>query len=97
MKNKYLESLKRRVMVFDNNFIFRRWISNELCLYILLTWYYIQHRNQMAFFFKDLTNIEGIECLECITVFTEVASKLSGNLYLFCIQLCKGKKKKLLM
>ena len=27
----------------------------------------------------DLTNIEGIERLECITVFTEVASKLSGE------------------
>ena len=25
------KSLKRRVMVFDNNFIFRRWISSELC------------------------------------------------------------------
>ena len=42
--------------------------------------------------FMDLTNIEGIERLECITVFTEVASKLSGNLHLFCTQLCKGKK-----
>ena len=41
----------------------------------------------------DLTDIEGIERLECITVFTEVASKLSGNLHLFCTQLCKGKKK----
>ena len=27
----------------------------------------------------DLTNIEGIERLECITVFTDVASKLSGE------------------
>ena len=44
-------------------------------------------------FFMDLTNIEGIERLECITVFTEVASKFSGNLHLFCTQLCKGKKK----
>ena len=43
-------------------------------------------------FFMDLTNIEGIENLECITVFTEVASKLSGNLHLFCNGLCKGKK-----
>ena len=41
----------------------------------------------------DLTNIEGIERLECITVFTEVTSKLSGKLHLFCTQLCKGKKK----
>ena len=41
----------------------------------------------------DLTNIEGIERLECITVFTVVASKLSSNLRLFCTQLCKGKKK----
>ena len=41
----------------------------------------------------DLTKTEGIERLECITVFTEVASKLSGNLHIFCIQLCKGKKK----
>ena len=40
----------------------------------------------------DLTNIEGIERLECITVFTEVASKLSGKLHLFRTQLCKGKK-----
>ena len=59
---------------------------------ILLTWYYIQHRNQMAFFFMDLSNIEEIERLECMTVFTEVASKLSGNLQIFCTQLCKGKK-----
>ena len=43
--------------------------------------------------FMDLINIEGIERLECITVFTEVASKLSDNLHLFCTQLCKGKKK----
>ena len=43
-------------------------------------------------FFMDLTNIEGIERFECLTVFTEVASKLSGNLHLFCTQLCKGKK-----
>ena len=41
----------------------------------------------------DLTNIEGIKRLECITVFTEVASKLSGNLHLFCTQLRKGKNK----
>ena len=40
----------------------------------------------------DLTNIEGIERLECITVFTEVASKLSGKLHSFCTQLRKGKK-----
>ena len=33
----------------------------------------------------DFTNIEGIECLECITVFTEVASKLSGNLQFFIL------------
>ena len=33
----------------------------------------------MAISFMDLTNIEGIERLECITVFTEVASKLSGK------------------
>ena len=44
-------------------------------------------------FFMDLTNIEGIERFECITVFTEVASKLSFNLHLFCTQLCKGNKK----
>ena len=44
---------------------------------ILLTWYHIQHRNQMAIFFMDLTNNEGIERPECITLFTEVASKLS--------------------
>ena len=40
-----------------------------------------------------LTKTEGMERLEYITVFTEVASKLSGNLYLFCTQPCKGKKK----
>ena len=33
----------------------------------------------MAISFMDLTNIEGIERLECITVFTEVASKFSGK------------------
>ena len=41
----------------------------------------------------NLTNIEGIERLEWITLFAEVASKLSGNLHLFCTQLCKGKNK----
>ena len=41
----------------------------------------------------DLTNIEGIERLECLTLFTEIALKLSGNLLLFCTQLCKGQKK----
>ncbi|XP_068737681.1 uncharacterized protein [Montipora capricornis] len=30
--------------------------------------------------------VKGIECLECITVFTEVASHLSGNLHLICSQ-----------
>ena len=40
----------------------------------------------------DLTNIEGIERLECITVFTEVASKFSGKLHSFCTQNCKGEK-----
>ena len=44
-------------------------------------------------FFVHLTNIDAIECLECITVFTEIASKLSGNLHLICPQLSKGKKK----
>ena len=42
--------------------------------------------------FMDLTNTEGIKVLECITVFTEVTSKLSGKLHSFCTQLCKGKK-----
>ena len=37
----------------------------------------------------DLTNIER---LACITVFTEVASKLSDKLHLFCTQLCKVQK-----
>ena len=46
----------------------------------------------MAIFLMDLTNIDAIERLECITVFTEIASKLSGNLHLFCSQLSKGKK-----
>ena len=41
----------------------------------------------------DLTNIEGIERLQCITVVTEVASKLSGKLHSFYTQLCKGKRK----
>ena len=30
--------------------------------------------------------VKGIERLECFTVFTEVASHLSGNLHLFCNQ-----------
>ena len=34
--------------------------------------------------FMELTNIEGIELLQCITMFTEVASKLSGKLHSFC-------------
>ena len=41
--------------------------------------------------FMDLINIKGIERLECITVFTEVASKLSGKLHSFCTQLYNGK------
>ena len=41
----------------------------------------------------DLTNIEGIERLECITVFTEVASKLSGKLHYFVLNSAKVKKK----
>ena len=42
----------------------------------------------------DLTNIEGIERLECITVFTEVASKLSGKLYYYvALNSVKLKKK----
>ena len=44
-------------------------------------------------FFMDLTNIDGIERLEGITVFIEVACKLSGNLHLLCTQPWKGKKK----
>ena len=46
----------------------------------------------MAIFLMDLTNIEGIERLEFITVFTEGASKLSGKLHSFFTQLCKVKK-----
>ena len=47
---KYLD-FKRRVMVFDNNFIFRLWISSEpFVSNILLTWYYIKHGNQIAIF-----------------------------------------------
>ena len=46
----------------------------------------------MAIFFMDLTNIEGIERLECITVFTEVASKLSGNIVTFVLNSAKVKK-----
>ena len=37
---------------------------------------------------KFCTGLKGIERLECITMFTEVASQLSGNLHLFCTQLC---------
>ena len=43
----------------------------------------------------DLTSIEGIERTEYMTVFTEVAYKLSGKLHSFCTQLCKGKKKEM--
>ena len=45
-------------------------------------------------FCMGLTNIEGIERLECITVFTEVASQLSGNLHLFFTELCSLQVKK---
>ena len=44
----------------------------------------------------DLTNIEGIEHLECITLFTDVASKLSGNLHLYFV-LNSAKVKKMEM
>ena len=37
---------------------------------------------------KFCRGLEGIECLECFTLFTEDASQLSGNLHLFCAQLC---------
>ena len=40
----------------------------------------------------DLTNTEGIERLEYITVFTEVASKLSGNIVTFVLNSAKVKK-----
>ena len=43
-------------------------------------------------FFMDLTNIEGIERLECITVFTEVASELFGNIVTFVLNSTKIKK-----
>ena len=74
-------------MVFDNNFIFRRWISGELCFYYFITNLVLYTTlKSNGNFFMDLTNIEGIERLECITVSTEVASKLSGNLHLFFTQ-----------
>ena len=38
--------------------------------------------------------VKGIERLECITVFTEVASHLSGNLHLFCSQAVQFSGKK---
>ena len=44
------------------------------------------------YFLMGLTNIEGIELLECITVFAEGAYQLSGNLHLFCTQLCTVEK-----
>ena len=44
-------------------------------------------------FFMDLTNIDAIKLFECITVFTEIASKLSGKLHFFCPELSRGKKK----
>ena len=86
MKNKYRESLKRQVMAFAVGYqvIFVSNIFSNLVLYTTL--------KSNGKFFMDLTNIEGIECLQCITVLTEVTSKLSGNLQLFCTQLCKGKK-----
>ena len=39
-------------------------------------------------------SVKGIECLECITVFTEVASHLSGNLHLICSQAVSFQVKK---
>ena len=36
---------------------------------------------------KFSVGLKGIERLECITLFREVASQLSGNLHLFCTQL----------
>ena len=74
VKNKYLEALKRRVMIFDNNFIFRRWISSELCFQYFTNLVLYKTLKSNGNVFMDLTNIEGIERLECITLFTEVAS-----------------------
>ena len=42
-ENKYLESLKRRVMVFDSNLFFAVGYQVSFVSNILLTWYYIQH------------------------------------------------------
>ena len=42
-ENKYLESLKRRVMVFDSNSFFAVGYKVSFVSNILLTWYYIQH------------------------------------------------------
>ena len=40
--------------------------------------------------------VKGIECLECITVFTEVASHLSGNWHLICSQAVQFSGKKII-
>ena len=48
-------------------------ISNQISILML------KNENGMT----DLTNIERIERLECIAVFTEVAAKLSGKVHLF--------------
>ena len=37
---------------------------------------------------KFCMGVKGIESLESITAFTEVASQLSGNLHLICTTLC---------
>ena len=63
-----------------------RFVSN-----ILLTWYYIQHWNQMAIFFMDLTNIEGIalNALQCLL--KSHLSCLASNIY-FVLNSAKVKK-----
>ena len=61
-------------MIFDNNFIFRRWISSELSFLYLTNLVLYKTLKSNGNFLMDLTNIEGIERLEFITVFTQVAS-----------------------
>ena len=74
-------------MVCDKNCIFRRRTSqSELCSNVI--WLTVVLCTSLKPNGKFCMGLKGIERLECITVFAEVASQLSGNLHLICTQLC---------
>ena len=84
---KWRRKSKQRVMVFDNNCIFRRRISqNKLCFLCYLANCGVMYNTEIKW--KLFMGLKAIERLECMSVCTKVESQLSGNLHLLCTQLC---------